>query len=78
MAFAAALKRWRRRKFLTQQGLADALGMALSTVQRWEMGYGLPRPSTQRQLIEVLGLTAEEFFAALEGEQQGQGGKAAA
>ncbi len=78
MTFADALKRWRRRKFLTQRGLADALGMALSTVQRWEMGNGLPRPSTQRQLIEVLGLTPEEFFAELEGDQRGREGKEAA
>ena len=74
MSFARELKRWRERKFLTQQGLADALGVSLTAVQRWEMGHTTPRAATRRKLVEVLGISAEEFFAALEGTE----GKAAA
>ncbi len=70
MAFADQLKRWRHRKFLTQKALADAIPVALSTVQRWEMGKSLPYPATRRRLIDVLGITTDEFFAALESAEE--------
>ena len=76
MSFARELKRWRERKFLTQQGLADALGVSLTAVQRWEMGHTTPRAATRRKLVEVLGISPDEFFAALEDRESE--GKAAA
>ena len=70
MAFADQLKRWRQRKFLTQKALAEAIPVALSTVQRWEMGRSFPYPATRRRLIEVLGISPDEFFAALESAEE--------
>ncbi len=67
--FAQKLKQWRQRRFLTQKGLAVALGASLSTVQKWEMGHTLPYPSTRQTLIEVLQVEPDEFFTAIEASQ---------
>ena len=67
--FAQELKRWRQRRFLTQKGLADAMGASLSTVQKWEMGHTLPHPAARRQLIEVLQIEPDEMFTAIEASQ---------
>ncbi len=78
MTLAQAIKEGRRRQFLTQKGLAEALGVSLNAVQRWELGLAIPHPTTQRRLIEVLGLSKEEFLAALDATREQQKGKAAA
>ncbi len=78
MGFGEQLRAWRRRRFLTQQALAERLGVSYMSVQRWELGHSLPRPAHQSALVEALGLSPDEFFAALEGEQREQGGKVAA
>lgn len=65
MVFATHLKRWRAEKFLTQSELAAALGVALSTVQKWEAGQTLPYPGTRRGMIAVLGIAPAELTAAL-------------
>lgn len=67
--FAQKIKRWRQRKFLTQQGLADKLDASLSTVQKWEMGRTLPYPAMRQKLIELLEIDPDEFFAAIEASQ---------
>ncbi len=70
--FAQRLKQWRQRQFLTQKALAEAIPVSLTTVQRWEMGHSIPYPATRRRLTEVLKITPDELFAALEEEQQGK------
>ena len=77
MTLAEALREWRRRKLLTQTALAKAIPVSLNTVQRWEMGLSVPYPATQRRLIEVLGITADEFFAALDATEAERGKGAA-
>ena len=74
MTFGQQLGVWRRQRLLTQRGLADRLGVSSSTVQRWELGHSVPRPTHQSGLVEALGLSPDEFFAALEGEQPALGG----
>ena len=76
MSFAERLREWRRRRLLSQKDLATELGVALSTVQRWEMGLNLPFPSHQRRLVEVLRIEPDELLAAIEEGQPG--GKEAA
>lgn len=44
----------RRACGLTQQQLADALGVAGNTVWRWEAGYSVPSPRTMARLWKVL------------------------
>ncbi len=69
MTFGQQLRVWRRRRLLTQRGLADRLGVSSITVQRWELGHSVPRPTHQSGLVEALGLSPDEFFTAREGEQ---------
>jgi hypothetical protein len=47
-------------------------------VQRWELGHSVPRPAHQSALVEALGMSPVECFAALEGDQRAQRGKVAA
>lgn len=47
-----ALKELRRRLGLTQQGMADRLGVHLRTYQQWEYGRRKPRAAAVR-LIEL-------------------------
>lgn len=65
MTFGKQVREWRRRRFLTQQQLAEQLGVSYMTVQRWELGQSLPRLSQQKKLIEVLEISPDEFFLAL-------------
>ena len=37
-----ALRRWRKERWLTQEKLADLLGVTRMTVQRWETGDRVP------------------------------------
>ncbi len=79
MTFGQQLREWRRRRFLTQKDLAKQIPVTWQTVSRWESGQGIPYPATQRRLIEVLGITPEEFFAALDARKDATlEGKAAA
>ena len=77
MTFGQQLRVWRRRRLLTQQGLADRLGVSSLTVQRWELGHSVPRPAHQSGLVEALGLSPDEFCTAREGEQAMPGGTVA-
>lgn len=42
MSFAINIKKVRLDAMMSQQEFADALGVAFSTVNRWENGKGLP------------------------------------
>jgi DNA-binding transcriptional regulator YiaG len=78
---ADVLKDWRRTHFMSQKDLAMKLGVTWGTVQRWEAGKGLPFPSRQRQLIEVLEISPDDMRAALDASEQAleeQGSKIAA
>ena len=42
MGFPKEIKRIRQRSFLTQQEFANVIGVAFSTVNRWESGRAKP------------------------------------
>ena len=63
---ANGLRELRRRKLLTQRELADRIGMRYQSVQSWENGQTIPRPSAMRKLCEALAVTPDELLAALE------------
>ncbi len=42
MSFPEEIKRIRQRSFLTQHDFADKIGVAFSTVNRWESGRAKP------------------------------------
>lgn len=52
----------RKEKGMTQQQLADRLGITNKAVSKWETGSGLPDISMLEVLGEVLGVTADEIL----------------
>ncbi|WP_301127693.1 helix-turn-helix domain-containing protein [Streptomyces cacaoi] len=53
----------------SQERLAEAIGMEVSAVRRWERGEQCPRPGQRRALCTVLGLTPAELEALLETDE---------
>lgn len=51
---AAELRQLRENYPMTQQELADALGVSMRTIQEWETGEVLPRPKHRRALAKFL------------------------
>jgi transcriptional regulator with XRE-family HTH domain len=64
------LRAWRLRRFLTQQQLADKLGVPYQSVQRWESGQSFPRPGSLRRLCEALEVTPDDLLTP--GELKGK------
>jgi transcriptional regulator with XRE-family HTH domain len=52
----------RREAGLTQQGLADALGVTQAAVANWENGRRCPPVKTLRKVAEALGCTIAELI----------------
>lgn len=65
-SFSDRLKQYRRDKNLTQQQLADMLGVSNKTVSRWESGGGYPDIPLLVPLARALGVTVDDL---LEGEK---------
>ena len=53
----------RKEKRLTQEQLAEKLGVTDKSVSRWENGKCLPDVSLYKDLCNILGITLNEFFA---------------
>lgn len=62
MEFAERLKRFRKAKNLTQQELADLLGVSNKSVSRWESGGGYPDVSLLAPLARALGVTVDALL----------------
>src|SRR5207248_2879840 len=55
-----AVLRWARGKCgISQQGLADAVGVDVNTMSRWEREIRTPHPSSIRKIAAALGMSAE-------------------
>ena len=50
MDFPKEIKRIRQRSFLTQQEFADIIGVAFSTVNRWESGRSKPNLKAMKSI----------------------------
>ena len=57
----------RKNKGLTQQELANRLGVSSKTISKWECGNGLPDVSMLKKVSEILEISVEEL---LEGKLQ--------
>ncbi len=64
------LKRWRIRRGLTQQQLADRMGARLQYVSRVEQGRGCNR-AVAKKMAEALGVDLDELRAEAGGEDPG-------
>ena len=62
MAFAERLAEFRKTKGLTQKALADASGMSLIQINRYEGGNSLPNLEAIRKLAVALGVTADQLI----------------
>lgn len=60
----------RKEKGLTQQELANRVGLTAKAVSKWETGKGLPDVSLYETLCKELGITLNEFFAGEHIEEQ--------
>lgn len=52
MSFPEEIKRIRQRSFLTQQDFATKIGVAFSTVNRWESGRAKPNLKAMKSINE--------------------------
>jgi transcriptional regulator with XRE-family HTH domain len=65
-AFGEALGLFRTRAGLTQQGLADKLGMSRRSVATWEAGDNLPKTKgVVLQIADIFGLNDEDTMLLL-------------
>lgn len=62
----------RKRRGMTQQQLADILGLSNKTISKWESGMGSPDISNLKPLAEALGVTVDELLKGSKDEATGQ------
>lgn len=53
----------RKKKNLTQEQLAEKLGISKNAVSKWERGLNLPDVSLMQDICKLLDITLNEFFA---------------
>ena len=73
-AYLASLRRGRD---MTQQQVADILGVSNKTVSKWESGAGLPDIAALPALAALYGVTADDILAGGGGGLSGAPGKPA-
>lgn len=59
--FGEILKRLRQEKSLSQQELADLIGVHVRQISKYEMGTSLPTLERIRRMAEVLDVSADEL-----------------
>ena len=62
MTFAEIIVRYRRELGLTQEGLAQRLGVTNQAVSKWESGQSCPDIALLPQLADLFGITLDELF----------------
>ena len=62
--FSRNLRRLRQGKGLTQERLAEALGVSVQSVSRWECGNTLPDVMLLPELAQLYGVTVDDLYRA--------------
>jgi SOS-response transcriptional repressor LexA len=70
MEIGIRIKRARGEKALTQEALADLLGVTKSAVSQWESGNTAPSVDNLRQISAILGVSLDALIAGGPGERQ--------
>ena len=60
----------RKEKNMTQQQLAEKLGVSYKTISKWETGRGMPELSTIKPLSEELDVSINELLSGEKVEKQ--------
>ena len=68
------LRELRQQKNMTQQQLAEKLGLSGKTVSKWECGQGCPDLSVLPGLAAILGVSMEDLLSGQLPEQSQNGG----
>ena len=63
---AEMIHHFRRKRNITQQHLADVLGVSVGTVSKWENGTSDPNTSSLLALAKLYGVSAENLLKCLE------------
>ena len=71
-AIARGLLAWRARRELTQNAAAQALGVNISTLRKWENAETIPPASIARLLVRDHGATVAEALGLPDGERAGE------
>ena len=58
----SVIKKYREKKKMTQQELADILFVSSKTISKWETGNGFPDVSLLEDLAKALGISMMELF----------------
>jgi tetratricopeptide (TPR) repeat protein/transcriptional regulator with XRE-family HTH domain len=58
---------------LSQEALAEAAGVSVRSINRWEQEHALPQPDVRRRLAEVLGFEVADFTGAARSEASDRG-----
>jgi len=64
-SFATAFGNWRRKNNLPLKKVAEALGVAVSTVSSWELGRRFPTGRHFERLVEYSGLPPCKLFCIM-------------
>ena len=63
MGFSKNLKAVRKANKMTQQQLADELGLGRSAIAKYETSDTLPKPRNIMKICEIFNLTFDELFS---------------
>jgi transcriptional regulator with XRE-family HTH domain len=64
-SFAMAFSNWRRKNKIPLKEVADALGVAVSTVSSWELGQRFPSGRHFEMLVNYSGLPPCKLFCIM-------------
>ena len=66
------IKELRKERNMTQEQLADLVGVSFQAVSKWENGIALPDITLVPQLAQIFGVTTDELFAYNQKEIQNE------
>ena len=69
ISFGRYLARCRRILGLTQEKLAEQLGVSKSAIAKWETDGGVPDRDNLKKLADVMSVSVDELHRKIDGEQ---------